>query len=77
MSEAIDPTRCPLCGQPNRCAMEIERETGTAPGACWCAQVEFASELLARVPVAVRGRACICAACAAAELHRDAAQRPR
>ncbi len=24
----IDPRQCPLCGQPNRCANEVERETG-------------------------------------------------
>ena len=24
----VDPSRCPLCGEANRCAMEIERETG-------------------------------------------------
>mgnify|MGYP003379739277 CR=1 FL=1 len=23
-----DPNHCPLCGQPNECAMEIERATG-------------------------------------------------
>jgi hypothetical protein len=66
MSAAPDPARCPLCGQPNRCAMEMAREPGAAASPCWCTQAEFASDLLARVPPAVRGRACICAACAAA-----------
>jgi hypothetical protein len=65
MSDAVDPSRCPLCGQPNRCALEIEREAGVAPPACWCTQADFTSDLLARVPAAARGRACICAACAA------------
>jgi hypothetical protein len=46
-----------------------------AAGACWCTQVDFASELLARVPSAARGRACICAACAA-RLDSGSTQRP-
>jgi hypothetical protein len=75
MSDELDPARCPVCGQPNRCALEIERETGVAAGACWCTQVDFASELLARVPSAARGRACICAACAA-RLDSGSTQRP-
>jgi hypothetical protein len=60
-----DPSVCPLCGQRNRCAMEAAREAGTAPGPCWCSEVDFGAELLARVPAAAQGQACICAACAA------------
>jgi hypothetical protein len=75
MTQALDPTRCPLCGQPNRCAMEIERETGEAAAPCWCTPAEFATDLLARVPPAARGRACICAACAA-RATAGAAQQP-
>jgi hypothetical protein len=36
--------------------------------------VSFSDELLARVPPAARGRACICAACAAAALGRAAGE---
>lgn len=57
---------CPLCGQPNRCAMELERETGVKQGACWCTGVDFSRELLARVPPEAQRRACICPACARA-----------
>ena len=40
---------------------------GGDPGQpCWCVAASFSDELLARVPPAARGRACICAACAAA-----------
>ena len=60
----LDPARCPLCGQPNRCAMEIEHETGVKQGPCWCVSVEFTPELMARVPAEAQGKACICAACA-------------
>ena len=57
--------RCPLCGEPNRCAMEIERATGQSQPPCWCTKVDFGADLLAQVPEVARGRACICAACAA------------
>ncbi len=62
----IDPTRCPLCGQSNRCAMEIERATGQKQGPCWCVGATFSTELLQKVPAESAGQACICARCAAA-----------
>ena len=60
----IDATRCPLCGAPNRCAMEIERETGQAQPACWCMQVDFSNAPLTNLAADMRGLACICARCA-------------
>lgn len=60
-----DPSRCPLCGGDNRCAMEIERATGASPGPCWCVSQTFSPDLLARLPEAARGKACICANCLA------------
>ena len=60
----VDATRCPLCGQPNRCAMEVQRETGEAQPPCWCTQVDFTRELLASVPGPQQNLACICSACA-------------
>ncbi len=62
---ALDATRCPLCGEANRCAMEIERETGQAQPGCWCMTADFDAALLARLPPERRGLACICARCAA------------
>ena len=59
-----DPVLCPVCGQPNLCAMEVARATGQPQPPCWCTQVEFDADLLARVPVDARRLACICAACA-------------
>ncbi|NML42160.1 cysteine-rich CWC family protein [Ramlibacter sp. G-1-2-2] len=61
---APDPSSCPLCGQANRCAEEIARATGQAQGPCWCTQVDFGADLLARVPPEARRLACICEACA-------------
>jgi len=55
---------CPLCGQPNRCAMELERATGVPQPPCWCTQVKFEPALLAQVPPDAQGLACVCPACA-------------
>lgn len=67
-----DPVLCPLCGQANRCAMEVERESGIRQPPCWCTQASFSEELLARIPPASRNKACICAACAAGSASRHA-----
>jgi hypothetical protein len=64
---APDPSRCPLCGTPNQCAMETERVTGEPQPPCWCTQVQFPSAVLARVPASARAQACICRACARAQ----------
>ena len=64
MTSGFDPDTCPLCGRPNQCAMEIERATGVAQGACWCTEVNFSPELLASIPAPARGASCVCAACA-------------
>lgn len=70
---SVDPSRCPLCGEANRCAMEVERETGLKQPPCWCmaTNVDFSRELLARVPTDKRRLACICARCAALAVVQD------
>lgn len=60
---AVPPDRCPLCGESNGCAMAAPDEPGSP---CWCVATTFDDALLARVRPESRGRACICAACAAA-----------
>ena len=62
--ETVTATLCPLCGQPNRCAMEVEKETGEKQPPCWCTGVDFSADLLAQVPPAAQRKACICQACA-------------
>lgn len=57
-----DPGRCPLCGAPNQCAMAA----GANGPPCWCTTVRFDAALLARIPAAARGKACLCPACAGA-----------
>lgn len=66
-----DPTRCPLCGGDNRCAMELEKATGQPQPPCWCVDQTFTPELLARVPVPARGSACICMNCVRAAAGPD------
>jgi hypothetical protein len=60
MMIAIDPARCPLCGGPNRCAMVSGRRV------CWCFAFKISAELLERVPVDARERACMCEGCVTA-----------
>jgi hypothetical protein len=62
-----DPSRCPLCGQVNQCAMEVEKATGVKQPPCWCTQVDFGAALLQRVPAELQRKACICRACATKE----------
>ena len=61
-ADSVPPGACPLCGAGNACAMAGGGDPGQP---CWCVAASFSDELLARVPPAARGRACICAACAA------------
>ena len=53
--------QCPLCGGPNGC---MPAAMGSFEGACWCKELRFSPELLARVPEGLRNKACICRACA-------------
>jgi len=69
MSEQVDPTCCPLCGQANACARAAA--PGGSAAECWCAALTFDPSLLARVPAASAGRACICLRC-----QRTAADAP-
>ena len=62
-----DPSRCPLCGGPNGCAVMQPPASCGGGQACWCAQASFAPALLERVPPAARRKACICARCAAVD----------
>ncbi|MBD3893854.1 MAG: hypothetical protein EST26_08315 [Hydrogenophaga sp.] len=66
---ALHASLCPLCGQDNRCAQQASSASGTSaatPLPCWCVAQTFAPALLAQVPAAAQGRACVCAACLAA-----------
>ncbi|MEY8878101.1 MAG: cysteine-rich CWC family protein [Leptothrix sp. (in: b-proteobacteria)] len=60
---ALPAPVCPLCGGANACE---PARCGQLDAPCWCRDARFSADLLARVPEAQRGRACICAACVAA-----------
>ena len=60
---AADPTRCPLCGRDNRCAMEREKASGQPQPPCWCVDMAFPPDLLQRLPPEAAGVACVCADC--------------
>jgi hypothetical protein len=47
--------------------MEMAKQSGQAVGVCWCVNLSFSPELLARVPAAAQNKACICQACATPE----------
>ncbi len=70
-AEAADTTgvaTCVLCGAPNHCAMAEGRGNP-----CWCATTTIPPALLARVPAALRGTACICPRCVAQAHLEEAA----
>ncbi|MDP3084455.1 MAG: cysteine-rich CWC family protein [Rubrivivax sp.] len=64
----LPASTCPLCGGPNAC---VPAQCGNFDQPCWCQSARFSPELLARVPAAQRGNACICAACAAGAVALD------
>jgi hypothetical protein len=63
---AIDPTRCPLCDEPNACAMEVAKATGNKAERCWCMDAVFTPVVMDQVPDEAKGKTCICAKCASA-----------
>ncbi len=75
MSASTAPARpspaviCPLCGGANDCAAA---SSGSVDTPCWCRASGFSAQLIARVPEAQRGLACICQRCAAAAVTTDA-----
>jgi hypothetical protein len=56
--------------------MEIERATGAQQGPCWCAELHFGPDLLARIPQSARGMSCVCAACASAAALKEPGTAP-
>ena len=57
-----DEQKCPLCDQPNRCAM-VEDESISA---CWCTSIRLTEDMLETTPAKDRGVRCVCATCARA-----------
>ncbi len=54
------PANCPLCGEPNGCALAAGRPAES----CWCMTADIDPARLAALPEEIRGKYCICAGCA-------------
>jgi hypothetical protein len=65
--DTVFASLCPLCGQPNGCAMEQRSGLEDAPVPCWCTTLTFTEELLQRIPEVARRKACVCLRCATQE----------
>ncbi|MCQ4296325.1 cysteine-rich CWC family protein [Pseudomonas stutzeri] len=63
MSEPVEASRCPLCGQPNQCG-ECDP---AASQPCWCFTTPIPAQALERMPAALRNQVCICPRCARGE----------
>ena len=59
MSNHINTAVCPLCGQPNDCAVVADPNATE----CWCEEVEFPQYLLDQVPDDAVRKTCICQSC--------------
>lgn len=62
-----DPTHCPQCGQPDECALAVERPEGVNQPPCWCEQARFEASLMSRIPEQARGKASLRHTCSNAE----------
>ena len=60
--EVVDPYLCPLCGGSNGCS---NLSTLDKDKSCWCNDpaLSFPEALIASLPPALQGKACICRAC--------------
>ena len=54
-----DPAVCPLCGEPNQCAVATDPDASQ----CWCELREFPEELIARIPENAVRKSCVCQNC--------------
>jgi Cysteine-rich CWC len=61
-AQMSDEQKCPLCDQPNRCAMAEDESVS----ACWCTSIKLTEDVLEAVPAKDRGVRCVCATCARA-----------
>ena len=61
MSQPVDPSLCPLCGEPNACLLAAAPQA--SPSECWCASRRFDPGLIERLPPGSAGRAFVCSRC--------------
>jgi len=56
------PTTCPICQRNNHCSVA----KGEAADSCWCHHGYSSANLMAHEPEHLKGKSCICPACAQA-----------
>jgi hypothetical protein len=66
MASTVDPSLCPVCGEPNTCGMSQGKQDNTE---CWCFNLKIPQASLDRVPAEAKNVACICPRCAAAQAN--------
>lgn len=66
-SKSHETSKCPICGDPNDCAIVAGRD----PESCWCMSATMSSRALAAIPDELQGKVCICARCANEESAAD------
>jgi len=64
--QAVDTSRCPLCGRDNRCAAAACLDDASS---CWCFSASIPKQLLERIPPELRGKSCVCSRCV--EAYRE------
>ncbi len=69
----VERSECPLCGRANQCQLCT---ISPYKGSCWCERMRIPEELLARVPTAWRGEACVCLECVQAYHRERVARQP-
>lgn len=55
---------CPLCGEPNRCALAAG---GGVDAPCWCRSGRIPAATFASIPLALHGKTCLCPGCSEIE----------
>ncbi|MGD9773839.1 cysteine-rich CWC family protein [Diaphorobacter sp.] len=60
LNAQADTARCPLCHQPNQCAIAAGRPAQE----CWCMHEDVCAQALERLPQQAREPSCICPHCA-------------
>ena len=65
----IDPTLCPICKDPNACAIERARIAGNHAERCWCFDAVISEDVLDQVPDEAKGVSCVCVKCAG--IHQE------
>ena len=61
--KTLTPSQCPLCHEPNACAMEVAKATDQPVQRCWCVDAVFTPDLMERIPNNAKGMSCVCLQC--------------